>query len=250
MYIFHKNLQRIYLTKMSTPTENPDWLITCPDLLEGLVDAVRICSLQVLHPLCLRKNQRPLACGVGCNNNRNLHKLSNELVRIVIANPHYVKILHWRCQICSTPNIGSLTCTACPKDPFMNSPLFNLLAKHFSNFFKSLVSLISSNPPTNFAPSRVTKFSLIVTILTSHGLKWHALLPINFKLSYQCTCKPPPASPPTESPPNHELDDDDDDLLLLDCSSESLYEVTRIIHSLISLSIVTTHNFLSSPSIP
>ena len=130
----------------------------------------------------------------------------------------------------------------------MNSPLFNLLAKHFSNFFKSLVSLISSNPPTNYAPSRVTKFSLIVTILTSHGLKWHALLPINFKLSYQCTCKPPPASPPTESPPKHQLDDDDDDLLLLDCSSESLYEVTRIIHSLISLLTVTTHNFLSSTS--
>ena len=48
--------------------------------------------------------------------------------------------------------------------------IFNLLAKHFSNFFKSLVSLISSNPPTNFAPSRVTKFSLIVTILTSNDV--------------------------------------------------------------------------------
>ena len=236
---------------MSTPINHSDWLSTCPDLLEGLVDAVRICSLQVSHPLCLRKNQRPLACGVGCNNSRNLHKLSTELVRIVIDNPHYIKILHWHCQTCSTPNIGSLTCTTCPTDPFMNSPLFNLLAKLFSNFFKSLVSLISSNPPTNYAPQRVTKFSLIVTILTSHGLKWHALLPINFKLAYRCSCKVPPASPPTESTPNHDLDDDDDDLLLLDCSTESLYEVTKFIHSFISFDSyhsqlsLTNNNILS-----
>ena len=213
---------------MPTTTENLDWVITCPELLEGLVDAVRICSLQVKHPLCLRKNQRPLACGVGCNDSRNLAKLANELVNIVITNPNYVKILHWRCTVCFTPNIGSVTCTTCPKDSFKNSPLYNLLAKHFSQFFKSLVSLISSNPPTNYAPSRVTKFSLIVTILTSHGLKWHALLPINHKMSYNCTCKPPPASPPTESPPKDLLDDDDDDMLHLDCSSESLYEVRKI----------------------
>ena len=45
---------------MSTPIDHSDWLSTCPDLLEGLVDAVRICSLQVSHPLCLRKNQPPL----------------------------------------------------------------------------------------------------------------------------------------------------------------------------------------------
>ena len=215
---------------MSTPINPTDWLATCPDLLEGLVDAVRICSLQVAHPLCLRKNQRPLSCRVGCNNSRNLHKLSSELVKIVIDNPHYIKILHWHCQTCSSPNIGSLTCTTFPADPFRNSPLFNILAKVFSNFFKSLVTLISSNPPTNYAPQRVTKFSLIVTILTSHGLKWHALLLIDFKLAYRCSCKVPTASTPTESPPNRNKPnhdhDDDDDLLLLDLSTESLYEVT------------------------
>ena len=213
---------------MPNPTENLDWAIICPELLEGLVDAVRLCSLQVKHPLCLRKNQRPQACGIGCNDSRNLAKLANELVNIVITNHNYVKILHWRCTVCHTPNIGSVTCTTCPKDPFKNSPLYNLLAKHFSQFFKSLVSLISSNPPTNYAPSKVIKFSFIVTILTSHGQKWHALLPINHKMSYNCTCKPPPASPPTESPPKDLLEDDDDDMLHLNCSSESLYEVRKI----------------------
>ena len=91
-------------------------------------------------------------------------------------------------------------CTSFPPDPFKNTPLFNILGKVFANFFKSLVTLTASNPPTNFAPQRVTKFSLIVTVLTSHGLKWHRLIPLNFKLAYRCSCIKPTTSTPTTIP--------------------------------------------------
>ena len=132
---------------MST-THNPTatmWLETCPEILEGLVDALKICNMQVLHPLILRKAQRPVACKPGCNNNRNLKTLASDLVQIVTQNPHYSKILRWLCPACSSSNIGSLTCTSCPPDSFKNSPLFNILGKVFANFFKSLVTLTASN---------------------------------------------------------------------------------------------------------
>ena len=221
---------------MSDYKENLDWDIICPELLEGLVDAIRLCSLQVKHPIILRKGQRPPACGQGCNASLNLVKLAHELVTIVTSNQNYVKILPWECKVCHTHNIGTITCNFCPHDPFKNNPLYTLLSKHFTQFFKKLVSLISSNPPTNYVPAKVTNFSLITTILTCHGQKWQALLPINHKMIYTCTCKPPPASPPTESPPKDLLEEDDDDMLHLNCSSESLYEVRKI-HSLISLTM-------------
>ena len=199
--------------------------IICPQNLEGFVDAIRLCSLQVQHPLILRKGQRPPACGQGCNATLNLVKLTHELVTSVASNSNYVKILPWACKVCSTPNIGTITCNKCPYDPIQNNPLFNLLSKHFTLFFKKLVSLVSSNPPPNYIPTKVTNFILIKTILSCHGQNWQALLPINYKLIRNCKCLPPPASPPTQSTEIDILDEEDDDLLLLNCSTESLYEV-------------------------
>ena len=204
------------------------WLETCPDLLLGLVDALKICNMKVPHPLVLRTAQRPVSCKPGCNNNRNLKTLASDLVQIVTQNQHYSNILRWFCPACSSSNIGTNICTSCPTDPFKNSPLFNILGKVFESFFKSLVTLTASNPPINVTPEKVTKFRLIETVLTSHGLKWHRLVPLDFSLSYRCSCIKTPTSTPTEDTADHntpQLDQDDDDLLLLDLSSESLYEV-------------------------
>ena len=212
---------------MTNPTAKL-WLETCPDLLEGLVDALRFCNQKVLHPLVLRTSQRPVSCKPECNNNRNLKALASELVTIVTQNQHYSNILRWFCPTCSSSNIGTNICSSCPPDPFKNSPLFNILGKVFDNFFKSLVTLTGTNPPINYAPEKVTKFRLIETVLTSHGLKWCRLIPLNFTLSYKCSCLKPQTSAPTEDTPHHNtprIDQDDEDLLLLDLSSESLYEV-------------------------
>ena len=210
---------------MSENRENQDMDIICPENLEGLVDAIRLCTLQVRHPLILRKGQRPPACGQGCNATLNLVKLTHELVTSVASNANYVKILPWACKVCSTHNIGTITCNECPYDPFKNNPLFTLLSKHFTLFFKKLVSLVSSNPPPNYIPAKVTNFTLIKTILSCHGQHWQALLPLSNKMIRSCKCKPPPASPPTQSSEIDLLAEEEDDLLLLNCSSESLYEV-------------------------
>ena len=110
--------------------------IICPDNLEGFVDAIRLCSLQVYHPIILRKGQRPPACGQGCNASLNLVKLAHELVSSVASNPNYIKILPWACKVCLNPNIGTITCNKCPYDPIRNNPLLTLLSKHFTLFFK------------------------------------------------------------------------------------------------------------------
>ena len=211
--------------KMSEYRENQDMDIICPENLEGLVDAIQLCTLQVSHPLILRKGQRPPACGPGCNATLNLVKLTHELVTIVSSNANYVKILPWAYKVCSTTNIGTITCNECPYDPFKNNPLITLLSKHFTKFFKKLVALVSSNPPPNYIPSKITNFSLIKTILSCHGHHWQALLPLSNKLIPIWKCKPPPASPPTHSPEIDLLAEEEDDLLLLNCSTESLYEV-------------------------
>ena len=200
--------------------------LICPQYLEGLVDAIRLCSLQVFHPLVLRKGQRPPACGQGCNASLNLVKLANELVTSVASNPKYLNIVPWACSVCLNHNIGSTRCSQCPYDPIQNNPFYNLLAKHFTLFFKRLVALVSSNPPINYIPTKVTNFLLIKSVLSSHGQNWQALLPINTKLIRNCNCLPPPTSPPPQSTETDIPDEEDDDmLLLLNCSSESLYEV-------------------------
>ena len=200
--------------------------LICPQYLEGLVDATRLCSLQVLHPLVLRKGQRPPACGQGCNASLNLAKLANELVTSVASNPKYLNIVPWACSVCLNHNIGSTRCSQCPYDPIQNNPFYNLLAKHFTLFFKRLVALVSSNPPINYIPTKLPNFLLIKSVLSSHGQNWQALLPINTKLIRNCNCLPPPTSPPPQSTETDIPDEEDDNMtLLLNASSESLYEV-------------------------
>ena len=182
--------------------------------------------------------QRPPSCGPSCNASLNLSKLTHKLVIIVSSNVNYVKILPWSCQVCSTTNIGTITCNECPYDNLKNNPLITLLSKHFSSFFKKLVALVSSNPPPNYIPSKITNFSLIKTILSCHGNPWQALVPLSKKFTPLCNCKPLPSSPPTHYPELDILDEDEDDLLLLDCSTKSLYEVET--KSLISLLNVIT----------
>ena len=204
------------------------WPETCPDQLIGLVDAVRLCNQQVKHPLILRSTQRPVRCTPECSNSRNLRVLATELVTIVSQNRHYTNILRWSCPSCSTNNIGTNSCSSCPPDPFQNTTLLTLLGKAFNSFFKSLVSLIGTNPPINYAPEQVTNYRLIETILSSHGIKWGRLIPIDYTLPYKCSCVKPHNSAITEVIPHFTipiLDNDEEDLLLLDLSSESLYKV-------------------------
>ena len=61
---------------MTESRENQDMDIICPENLEGLVDAIRLCTFQVRHPLILSKGQHPPACGQGCNATLNLVKLA------------------------------------------------------------------------------------------------------------------------------------------------------------------------------
>ena len=135
------------MTNPNNPTAQL-WRETCQDLLVGLVDALHLCNQQVLHPLVLRSSQRPVRCNPDCSNNRNLRALATELVTIVSHNKHYLNILRWSCPTCSSTNIGTDICSSCPPDPFKNSPLLNILGKVFDNFFKSLVTLIGTNPPS------------------------------------------------------------------------------------------------------
>ena len=88
-----------------------------------------------------------------------------------------------------------------------------------------------------------------VTVLTSHGFKWHRLIPLDFKLAYRCSCIKPTTSTPTESPPIHnnpkhdQDEDENDDLLQLDLSSESLYEVGLKYYFLFSnSSVINSHS--------
>ena len=200
--------------------------LICPIYLEGLVDATRLCSLQVLHPLVVRKGKKPPSCGRECNATLNLAKLAKELVSSVTSNPKYLNIVPWSCSICLKLNIGVTRCTKCPFDPIQDNPFYNLVAKHFEFFFKSLVAHVSSNPPTNYNPPKVTSFLLIKTVLSSHGQNWQALAPPNTKLTRHCNCPLPPTTPPPQITENYSLEEDDDDMtLLLNASSESLYEV-------------------------
>ena len=180
--------------------------------------------MQVRHPLILRFTQRPIRFKPDCSHNINLRVLVNDLVTIVSQNRHYTNIIRWSCSSCSTQNIGTTSCSSCPPDPFQNTTLLTLLGKSFDSFFKSLVGLIGTNPPTNYAPELVTNYRLIETILSSHGIKWGCLLPIDHSLPY---IKPPKAATIDVNP--HEtlppLDTDEEDLLLLDLSVKSLYEV-------------------------
>ena len=93
--------------KMAELLETKAMDIICPTNLEGLVDAIRLCNLQVSHPLILRKGQRPPSCGPSCNASLNLSKLTNELVTIVSTNANYLKIIPWSCLVCLTTNIGT-----------------------------------------------------------------------------------------------------------------------------------------------
>lgn len=75
-------IYRTVYTKVMTNPANPTaelWRETCPDQLVGLVDALRLCNQQVLHPLVLRSSQRT----VRCSNDRNLRALATQLVTIV-----------------------------------------------------------------------------------------------------------------------------------------------------------------------
>ena len=200
--------------------------LICPLYLEGLVDATRLCSLQVLHPLVVRKGKKPPSCGQGCNASLNLAKLANELVTSVASNPKYLNIVPWACSVCLNHNIGVTRCSQCPLDPIQDNPFYNLLAKHFAYFFKSLVAHVSSNPPTNYNPPKLTNFLLIKTVLSSHGQNWQALVPPNTKLIRNCKCLLPPTSPPPQITETVTPEEEDDDMtLLLNASSESLYEV-------------------------
>ena len=200
--------------------------LICPVYLEGLVDATRLCSLQVHHPLVVRKGKKPPSCGRECNATLNLAKVAKELVSSVTTNPKYLNIVPWSCSICLKLNIGVTRCTKCPFDPIQDNPFYNLVAKHFEFFFKSLVAHVSSNPPTNYNPQKVTNFLLIKTVLSSHGQNWQALAPPNTKLTRHCNCLLPPTTPPPQITENYSPEEDDDDMtLLLNASSESLYEV-------------------------
>ena len=200
--------------------------LICPTYLEGLVDCTRLCSLQVPHPLVVRKGKKPPPCGRDCNATLNLAKLAKELVSSVTSNPKYLSIVPWSCSNCLKINIGVTRCSKCPHDPIMDNPFYNRVAKHFEFFFKSLVAHVSTNPPTNFSPQKVTNFTLIRTILSSHGQYWQALAPPNKKLPRHCNCTLPPTTPPPQITEKYSIEDDDDDMtLLLNASSESLYEV-------------------------
>ena len=167
---------------MSNPS-NPTakmWLETCPDQLIGLVDAVRLCNMQVRHPLILRFTQRPIRFKPDCSHNINLRVLVNDLVTIVSQNRHYTNIIRWSCSSCSTQNIGTSSCSSCPPDPFKNTTLLTLLGKNL--WLKSRVGLIGTKPPTNYAPLLVTNYRLIETILSSHEIKWGRLIPIDHTL--------------------------------------------------------------------
>ena len=175
---------------MTSPT-NPTarlWRNTWSDQRIPLVDAVLLCNLKVRHPLILRATQRPIKCYPVCSHSGNLRVLANNLVTLVARNKNYINIIKWICPTCTTHNIGSTSCSTCPPDPFKNSPLLTLLGKCVDSFFKAMVLLIGTNPPTNFAPETVTNYRLIETILTSHGIKWGRLLPFDHNFHYKCSC--------------------------------------------------------------
>ena len=144
----------------SNPTARM-WRETCPDQLLPLVDALMIYSRKVKHPLILRATQHLNKCYPVCNYSGNLRDTASHLVSLVARNRHYLSIIKWVCPVCKTDNKATTTCSFCPRDPFKNSPLLTLLGKSFETFFKDLVQLIASNPPTNYAPESITNYRLI-----------------------------------------------------------------------------------------
>ena len=132
---------------------------------------------------------------------QDLRDTASHMVSLVTRNRHYLSILKWECTICKTINKATTTCSFCPPDPFQNSPLITLLGKSFEQFFKELVQLVATNPPTNYAPETLTNYKLIEICLTSHGVKWGKLLSFDQKSPYNCNCsKPPPTATFVEIP--------------------------------------------------